>query len=152
MIIENYNPWDDNTTALVEPGPERGKNDQTRVPQLLWLVGHTEFTWTQVGPPAWRWALHETQTDKTDADKNAKTQRENINCVYLAFIKLCQGREKKSVFCFHTAPRDVFVNVTLVKLFATVSPVDATSSLEQRKPAGANDKITRWYLFYSFNW
>lgn len=45
--------------------------------------------------------------------------------------------------CFLSAPRDLFVNVTLVKSSATVSPVDATFSLEQRKPAGANDKITR---------
>lgn len=28
------------------------KNAQTFVPRLLWLVGHTEFKQTHVGPPA----------------------------------------------------------------------------------------------------
>lgn len=79
-----------------------------------------------------------------------RSGRASIASTWLSSKFVREG--KKSVFCFHTAPRDVFVNVTLVKLFATVSPVDATSSLEQRKSAGANDKITRWYLFYSFNW
>lgn len=57
--------------------------------------------------------------------------------------------EEKMCLCFLTAPRDLCVNVTLVKSSATVSPVDASFSLEQKnKPADANYKITCWYLFY----
>lgn len=52
----------------------------------------------------------------------------------LGFHQSLSGR--KMCLCFLKAPRDLFVNVTLVKSSATVSPVDATFSLEQRKTSG----------------
>lgn len=92
-----------------------------------------------------RWKL----TQKTDAErKRQDTQREKINCVFLAFIKVCQG--KKMCLCFLKAPRDLFVNVTLVKSSATMSPVVATFSLEQRKTSGCkwqNNPLV-FILFY----
>lgn len=89
-------------------------------------------------------------TQKTDADTNRHAAGEDQLCLP-GFHQSLPG--KKMCLCFLTAPRDLFVNVTLVKSSATVSPVDATFFLEQRKPAGANDNITRWYLFYFiFGW
>lgn len=68
----------------------------------------------------------------------------------LGFHQRLSGKEM--CLCFLTASRDLFVNVTLVKSSATVSPVDAIFSLERKKTADANYKITHWYLFYFIIW
>lgn len=74
--------------------------------QLLWQTGYTEFIWTQISPPAWRWALHETQIDKTDADKNGKTRsgRTSIASSWLS-SKFVRRRRKKSLLLSHSPQR-----------------------------------------------
>lgn len=117
--------------------------------QLLWHAGRLHGHRSVHQPEGEHYTGHKVTrrklTQKTDADTNRHAAGEDQLCL-LGFHQSLPG--KKMCLCFLTAPRDLFVNVTLVKSSATVSPVDATFFLEQRKPAGANDNITRWYLFY----
>lgn len=91
--------------------------------QLLWQSGLEGFTWRQIGPPPWRWAWRKTLSDKTQSDTEnvgwhtcQDAQRKKINWVFLAFIKVCQGRKQ---LYFGATPRDLFVNVTTVKSSTT---------------------------------
>lgn len=69
----------------------------------------------------------------------------------LGFHQRLSGKEM--CLCFLTASRDLFVNVTLVKSSATVSPVDAIFSLEQKKNSRCklqNNSLI-FILFYSLD-
>lgn len=81
-------------------------------------------------------------TQKTDADTNAKTRsgRRSIVSSWLSskFVR------KENVSVLSQSPRGLFVNVTLVKSSATVSPVDATFSLKERKTSGCKLQNNNW--------
>lgn len=147
---------DDRAPVVMERTPS-GNHGLERAQAIKPLFyGFGRFTWTQISPPAWRWTSHENRGKsrnrrhrKQMPTPTARRAAEEDQLRLLGFHQSLSG--KKICLCSLTAPRGLFVNVTLVKLSATVYSANAAFSPETEKSSGCilqHNRLISFFMFY----
>lgn len=121
-------------------------NQSAPCSQLLWQNGRKGFTWTQISPPAWRWASHDTQIDTTDANKNTKTcsRRTSIGSSRLSskFVR------KKNVSLLSHSPQRCICKCHACQIVSNCVSRRCHIFPGTEKTSGCKCKTTCWYLLY----